>query len=283
MPEIPLVDTHLHLWDLTRLRYPWLEGHPQLGRNFLPEDFRAAGGDVQVGAMVFVQCDAVPEQAVAEARWVAELARTEPRIKGIVARATLERGEAAHAQVAELAEIPLVKGVRRLIQGEADPEFPVRPDFVRGVQLLHGFGLSFDLCLKHHQLAATIRLVRQCPDVSFVLDHIAKPDIKAGRLDPWRAELRELAQLENVTCKISGLATEANWAAWTTAQLRPYIEHVIACFGFDRVMFGGDWPVSTLATTYPRWVAAVDEVLGGCSREEREKFWVRNAERIYRL
>lgn len=283
MPEFPLVDTHLHLWDMTRLRYPWLERHPRLGRNFLLEDFRQACGEVKVGAMVFVQCDCVPEQAVAEAQWVAEVAKTEPRLKGIVARATLERGEAAHDQVAQLAEIPLVKGVRRLIQGEADPEFPVRPDFVRGVQLLHGFGLSFDLCLKHHQLAATIKLVRQCPDVSFVLDHIAKPDIKAGLLDPWRAELRELAQLDNVTCKISGLATEADWATWTTAQLRPYIEHTIDCFGFDRVMFGGDWPVSTLATTYPRWVATVDEVLRGCAREEREKFWVRNAERVYRL
>lgn len=283
MPDFPIIDTHLHLWDLERLNYPWLMKSRTLKRNFLIEDFRAACGRVQVAKMVFVQCDCVPEQAVAEAEWVASVGKVDTRLRGIVARASLEKGEAAQEQVAKLAEIPLVKGVRRLIQGEADPEFCVRPDFVRGVQMLHAHGLSFDLCLKAPQLAATITLVKQCPDVQFVLDHIGKPDIKAGKLDPWRAELRELSRLENVWCKISGMATEADWAKWTTEDLRPYIEHVIACFGFDRAMFGGDWPVSTQATTYPRWVDTVDEVLRGCSREELRKFWVGNAEEFYRV
>lgn len=283
MPDFPIIDTHLHLWDQRRLSYPWLARSRTLNRNFLIEDFRAACGPVRVGKLVFVQCDCVPEQAIAEAEWVASVAKTEHRLRGIVARASLEKGEAAQEQVARLAEIPLVKGVRRLIQGEADPEFPVRPDFVRGVQMLHGHGLSFDLCLKHSQLAATIRLVRQCPDVSFVLDHVGKPDIKAGKLDPWRAELRELAQLPNVWCKISGMATEADWAAWTPAQLRPYVDHVLECFGFGRVMFGGDWPVSTQAVEYPRWVATLDELLRGCSAEELRNFWVSNAERFYRI
>lgn len=283
MPNFPIVDTHVHLWDLGRLNYPWLAKSRMLNRNFLPADFRRASEAVKIEKIVFVQCDCVPEQAVAEAEWVASLARDEPRLRGIVARASLEKGEAAQEQVARLAELPLVKGVRRLIQGEADPAFCVRPDFVRGVQLLHGFGLSFDLCITHRQLAATIELVRQCPDVAFVLDHIGKPDIKSGRMDPWRAELRELAQLGNVSCKISGMATEADWAKWTTADLRPYIEHVIACFGFDRVMFGGDWPVSTQATDYARWVATLDEVLRGCSRDELQRFYVANAERFYRL
>src|SRR5690606_33950776 len=113
------------------------------------------------------------------------------------------------------------------------------------------------------QLSNTIRLVRQCPDVSFVLDHIGKPDIKAGSLDPWRGELRELAAMKNVWCKLSGLATEADHAGWTPADLRPYLDHVVACFGFGRVMFGGDWPVSTQATDFPRWVATLDEALHG--------------------
>lgn len=283
MPTFPITDTHVHLWDIQRLNYPWLAQVKPLHRNFLPADFRAACGPVQVGKMVFVQCDCVPEQALAEAEWVSGLAKTEPRLSGIVARASLEKGEGAHDDVARLAELPLVKGVRRLIQGEADPEFCVRPDFVRGVQLLHGYGLSFDLCLKHPQLKATIALVRQCPDVAFVVDHIAKPDIKAGRLDPWRADLRELSRMENVWCKLSGMVTEADHAAWTPAQLRPYIEHTVECFGFGRVMFGSDWPVSTLATEYPRWVATLDEVLRGCSADELRQFYVGNAEAFYRL
>jgi L-fuconolactonase len=283
MPAFPIIDTHVHLWDVGRLEYPWLKGIPSLNRNHLLEDFRRACGSVAVAKMVFVQCDCVADQAFAEAEWVSGLARQDGRIRGIVARASLEKGDAAEPEVARLAALPLVKGVRRLIQGEPDLGFCLRPDFVRGVQLLHRHGLSFDLCLTHPQLANTIKLVRQCPDVNFVLDHIGKPDIRAGRLDPWRDELRELATLPNVQCKLSGMATEADPAKWTPAQLRPYIDHVIACFGFDRVMFGGDWPVSTLATDYPRWVAVVDEALRGCPAEVAHKIFVSNAERFYRI
>ena len=277
------IDAHLHLWDPARLSYPWLREVPALHRAFSLEDYRAACGAVEVGRMVFVQCDCVPEQALAEARWVAELARTEPRLRGIVARASLEKGEAVQDELARLAELPLVKGVRRLIQGEADPEFCVRPDFVRAVRLLPRYGFTFDLCLKHPQLAAAIRLVRACPETVFVLDHLGKPDVAGGRTEPWRTELRQLAELENVYCKLSGLATEAAPAGWTTAQVRPYLEHAVACFGWDRILFGGDWPVCTLATDFPRWVAAVGEVLGGCSADERARFRARNAERVYRI
>ncbi|HUR59902.1 MAG TPA: amidohydrolase family protein, partial [Opitutaceae bacterium] len=125
--------------------------------------------------------------------------------------------------------------------------------------------------------------VRQCPDVSFVLDHIGKPDIKGHVLDPWRAELGELAQLSNVWCKVSGLVTEADHEKWSAGDLRPYIDHVVECFGFDRIMYGGDWPVSTQAADYPRWVATLDEALRGCTREELKKFYVSNAERFYRV
>ncbi len=283
MPDFPIVDTHLHLWAPGRLSYPWLAGEPRLNRDFLSEDYRQACGAVRVAKMVFVQCDCAPAQAWSEVEWVAEVARAEPRLRGIVARIALENGAVAEPEIARLATQPLVKGVRRLIQGERDPEFCLRPDFVQGVQLLHAHGLSFDLCLKHPQLAATIRLVQQCPDVAFVLDHIGKPDIKAGKLDPWRAELRELSKLENVWCKLSGLATEADHGAWTAADLRPYLDHVVECFGFDRVMFGSDWPVSTLATNFPRWVATLDDALRGCSDAELRKVYVGNAEEFYRI
>jgi L-fuconolactonase len=283
MPAFALVDTHLHLWDLGRLRYPWLASVPMLNQNHLIDDYRRACGAVQVGKMVFVQCECDPAQFQEEVAWVTDVARVDSRLRGIVAFAPLERGHAAAADLVALAANPLVKGVRRIIQFEADPAFCLRPDFVQGVRMLHAHGLSFDLCVNHLQLANTIKLVRQCPDVRFVLDHIGKPDIKSRLLDPWRAELRELARMENVWCKLSGLATEADHAKWTPADLQPYLDHVMECFGYERVMFGGDWPVSTQATDYPRWVATLDQALRGSSKEELQKVYVRNAERFYRI
>ena len=283
MPNFPIVDTHLHIWDLGRLSYPWLDGVPMLNKNHLIEDYRLACGPVAVAKMVFLQCECDFAQFQAEADWVTEVARIDPRIRGIVPWAPLEKGEAAGEALAKLAANPLVKGVRRIIQFEADQEFCLQPAFVRGVQLLPAHGLSFDLCINHRQLANTIKLVRQCPEVRFVLDHIGKPGIKAGLLDPWRAELRELSRIENVWCKLSGLVTEADFAKWKPADLKPYIDHVVECFGFDRVMFGGDWPVSTQATDYPRWVATLDAALHGCTPEELQRVYVRNAERFYRV
>jgi L-fuconolactonase len=283
MPNFPLIDTHVHLWDPARLRYAWLAGEPALNRPFLIDDYRQACGSVPVAKLVFVQCECDPAQSEQEAAWVSEVAAFDPRLRGIVAQAPLENGDAVEARLVRLAANPLVKGVRRLLQAEADDAFCLRPDFVRGVKRLPHFGFSFDLCVYHRQLPAVIRLVRQCPQVRFVLDHAGKPGIKAGLLEPWRAELRELARLPNVSCKLSGLATEADPAQWTPADLRPYLDHVLECFGPDRVMFGGDWPVSSLATDYPRWVATVDEALRGCTPDELHRIYVRNAEAFYRI
>ena len=283
MPNFPIVDTHLHIWDLDRLRYPWLANVPPLNKNHLIGDYRRACGPVAVAKMVFLQCECDAAQFQQEADWVTEVAQSDSRIRGIVPWAPLEKGVAAEAELAHLAANPLIKGIRRIIQFEPDQEFCLRPDFVRGVQLLPAYGLSFDLCINHTQLANTIKLVRQCEEVGFVLDHIGKPDIKAGHLDPWRAELKELAALPNVHCKLSGLVTEADHAKWTPADLQPYIDHVIACFGFDRVMFGGDWPVSTQASDYPRWVNTLDAALRGASAADLRKLYVTNAETFYRI
>jgi L-fuconolactonase len=195
----------------------------------------------------------------------------------------LEKGDAVEDDLVRLAQIPLVRGVRRLLQSEADDAFCLRPDFVRGVRRLARFGFSFDLCVFHRQLANATELVRRCPEVRFVLDHIGKPAIKEGRLEPWRAELKALAALPNIWCKVSGLVTEADWAKWTAADLRPYLEHVRACFGPERLMFGGDWPVSTQATDYPRWVATVDELWCGCPPAELRRLYVANAEQFYQI
>jgi L-fuconolactonase len=283
MPDFPIVDTHLHIWDLQRLRYPWLASVPMLNKDHLIGDYRRVCGPVQVAKMVFLQCECDPAQYADEAAWVTGVSRTDPRIRGIVPWAPLEKGDAAEAELARLAENPLIKGIRRIIQFEPDPEFCLRPDFVRGVQLLPRHGFSFDICINHRQLANTIRMVKQCPNVRFILDHIAKPDIKAGLLDPWRAELRELSRIPNVWCKLSGLTTEADHAGWKPADLRPYIDHVMDCFGFDRVIFGGDWPVAAQATDFPRWVQTVDDALQGASPDELHKVYVRNGEALYRV
>lgn len=283
MPNFPIVDTHLHIWDLSRLRYPWLDGVPKLNKHHLIEDYRQACGPVKVEKMVFLQCECDPAQAQQEADWVTQVAQIDPRIRGIVPWAPLEKGEGARADLTWLAANPLIKGIRRIIQFEADQAFCLRPDFVRGVQLLADFGFSFDLCINHTQLANTIRLVKQCPRVNFVLDHIGKPDIKSGRLDPWRAELVELAALPNVWCKLSGLATEADHANWTPADLQPYLDHVMTTFGWDRVMFGGDWPVSTQAIDYPCWVDLLDGEFCVATPGQLKQLYVTNAEKFYRI
>jgi L-fuconolactonase len=177
----------------------------------------------------------------------------------------------------------LVKGIRRIIQFEPDPEFCLQPGFVEGVRILPEFDFSFDICIAHHQMANTLKFVRQCPEVSFILDHIAKPDIRHQVFEPWKTHLKEFAAMPNVYCKMSGLVVEADMERWTPGDLRPYIDHVLDCFGFDRVMFGGDWPVVLQASTYLRWVETLQAAVAGCSDEEKRKLFHDNAINFYRL
>ncbi|MCL4858747.1 MAG: amidohydrolase family protein [Caldilineaceae bacterium] len=283
MLPFPIVDTHLHLWDPGHLRYPWLDAIPLLNKPYLLEDYNRHCGPVQVEQMVFLQCEADFAQFREEAAWVTGLAQIDPRITGIVPWAPLEQGDAARAELEQLAANPLIKGVRRIIQFEPDIEFCLRPNFVRGVQSLPDYGFSFDICISHIQLANTIKLVAQCPNVQFILDHIGKPGIKNHLLDPWRDEMRALAAHPNVWCKVSGLVTEADHQQWTRDDLKPYIDHVIDCFGFERVMYGGDWPVAYQATDYPRWVETLQWAVSGCSDAELRKLFRDNAIAFYRL
>lgn len=286
MPEqltFPIVDPHLHVWDVDKLSYPWLRDVPLLNKTFLLDDYNRACGPVAVERMVFVQCEADFSQFQQEADWVSSLADHDPRLQGIVAWAPLENGSASRPALERLASNPRIKGIRRIIQFEPDIEFCLRPDFVRGVQALADYDLSFDICISPHHLPNTIKLVQQCPNVRFVLDHIAKPNIKNQRLDPWRADLAILAALPNVWCKISGLVTEADHANWQNAQLKPYIDYVIEQFSFDRVMYAGDWPVASQATTYPRWVETLLWAVQDCSPDERKKLFHDNALSFYKL
>lgn len=282
--EHEIIDTHLHLWDPARFRIPWLDGNDLLNRLYDVQTFREHTAGLNVSAMVYVQVEVAPAYALLEAQHIAALAAREPRLQGIVAWAPLEDGECARSILEALLAIgPLIKGVRRILQGEPDPAYCLRPSFVRGVELLAEYGLSFDICIYHYQLPAIIELVRQCPAVTFILDHIAKPDIRNGALEPWREHMATLARLPNVTCKISGVATEADHAHWTVDDLAPYVRHALEVFGEDRVMFGGDWPVALLATSYRRWVETLATLTSDLSPEAQRKLWSDNARRLYRL
>lgn len=282
MEKFPIVDTHVHLWHPKQFRYPWLKQVPPLNKPYLLKDYSAAHENLAVESIVFVQCDVHPDDGLKETAWVTSLAAVEPRIRGIVAWAPLEEGKQVAPFVEKLAEDTLVKGIRRLIQGES-VDFCIQPNFVNGVKTLARYGLSFDICIFHPQLINAILLVEQCPNVQFILDHIGKPDIKNQLFEPWKQEIKTLADFPNVYCKISGLVTEADHENWTAADLQPYIEHVIECFGFDRVIYGSDWPVSTLASDYPRWVQTLQEAVSGCTPEELRKLFQDNAIKFYRL
>jgi len=286
MPDFPIVDAHVHLWDPGRFRMPWLDGNALLGQPFdLPAyDEHTAGAGVAVASMVYLEVDVAPAYALLEARWAVERARRDPRLQGVVAWAPIEDGERARSVLDVLAALdPCVKGVRRILQGESDPAFGLRPDVLRGLRLLPEYGFSFDICIRHYQLPATVEMVRRCPETRFILDHLGKPDVKGRELDPWRAELRALAALPNVTCKVSGLVTEGDHGRWTADDLAPYVAHALDVFGEDRVVFGGDWPVALAASSYRRWVETLDTFTVSLSAEARRKLWAENARRFYRL
>jgi L-fuconolactonase len=282
MLSFPIVDTHVHLWDPNNIRYPWLDNIPSLNKPYLLEDFNRVTGPVRVDKIVFLQCDCEFSQFMAEAEWVTGLAAQDPRIEGMVPWAPLEKGDKARADLEKLAENKLVKGVRRLIQSEP-VEFCLQPDFVKGVQALADYNLSFDICIYHIHLVNIVQMVKQCPNVNFILDHIGKPDIKNQLFEPWQVEIKRLSELPNVWCKVSGLVTEADREKWTKEDLKPYIDHVISCFGFDRVIYGGDWPVATLASDYPRWVETLLWAVEGATVAELRKLFRENAISFYKL
>ena len=227
-----LIDSHIHFWDPERLHYDWLPD--ALNRRFEPQDV-----PIEVSGFVFVQADCRDDEAEAEVAWVETL---DAPILGIVAYAPLHLGEAARSAVERLA--PRVVGIRKLLQGEPAALLNSE-ELAAGVRLLADYGLTFDACVTQDQLPALTTLARTAPGTTIVLDHLGKP----RRLDPWRADLTELARNENVYCKLSGLTTEVG-----NDELQPYLDHALQAFGPDRCMFGSDWPVATLTTTYEQWL-----------------------------
>lgn len=283
MPAFPIIDSHVHLYDVDRFSYAWLKNVPKIARSFDLDDFDRARAAVEIERLVFVEVAVDPGLHLGEAAFIQEAADRDARLAAIVAHAPLEKGAAVEGDLEVLAGLRSVRGIRRLIETERDPSFVLAPAFLEAVQTLAAYGFTFDICVKHWGMTYAIELARRCPDVGFVLDHIGKPDIRHGIRQPWWGQIAELAALPNVVCKVSGVITEADHANWTAADVRPYVERAIECFGFERCMYGSDWTVSELTHAYPVWVSVLDDILAGTSLDEQRAFYRDTAIRTYRL
>jgi L-fuconolactonase len=272
-----LIDAHIHFWDPDARRHDWLSAAPDLQRAFVPSDIEF-GTRVPDG-LVFVEADCRPDEALSEVDWVSSLGAHPVPIVGIVAHAPLERGSAIEPLLDRLALRPLVVGVRRLLQHEPE-SLLLDPALAEGARLLPARGLASDLCVTMEQLPAVTKLVRNCPETSFVLDHLAKPVVDDRFPVTWAHDIRQLAGCPNVSCKLSGLATIAG-VGWRPGDVLPYLRHAVDVFGPRRCMFGSDWPVSLEATSYQAWLDAVTEALDGLDPSERAAVLGENAMRIY--
>ncbi|WP_369250941.1 amidohydrolase [Streptomyces sp. R41] len=275
------VDAHHHVWDLSVRDQDWITG-PELQplrRNFTLADLEPRARDAGFDRTVLVQTITVPQETP---EFLALAAESE-LVAGVVGWSDLTRPDVAD-ELARLRELPggaYLKGIRHQVQGEPDPEWLLRPDVRRGLAAVAEAGLVYDLVVVPHQLPACAKAAAALPELTFVLDHLGKPPIASGDLEPWASDIRALAALPNTVCKLSGMVTEADPAAWTTDTLRPYADTVLEAFGPGRLMFGSDWPVCTLAATYGKVVRTAGELTAGLGDAEREAVFAGTATRVY--
>jgi L-fuconolactonase len=289
MPSFPLIDTHLHLWDPRHLRHSWLGESALLNRPYTVADYRVDSQGIDIESMVFLEChvDDAPGrgQYIREIEFADREAQCDPRIRAIVAKAPLERGLEVLPILEEMvARFPRLRGIRRILEFEPDPRsFMVDSQFVAGVNLLHRFGLHFELTINYTQTDAALQFLELVGEMPVVLDHCGKPGIKGRHIELFRRHAKAFAAHPNVVFKLSGLAVEADWNTWTQKDLGPFIDATLEAFGVERVMYGGDWPVCLQATTLQRWVGALDEALAGLSHRELRRIYRDNAHHFYRL
>ena len=277
-----LVDTHLQLIDQSRLRYPGLAGEPALDRDFLYGEYARDARRAGITDVLHMEVDVAPEQIGPEVDYVREqAARPDNMIRGAISACRPEDAGFAALLERALAD-PFVKGFRRVLHVVPD-DVSQGALFRENVRRLSGTRLTFDLCMLQRQAALALAIVDLAPDVAFVLDHCGVPDIRKGDFDAWKRGISDLAARPNVTAKISGVVAYADAGSWTADTLRPYMEHVIDCFGWDRVVWGSDWPVCTLGGGLLGWVAATHALLAGSSETERTKLLSGNARRLWRL
>ena len=291
----PIIDTHQHLWDLSRFQLPWLDGVEPLNRSFLPADYAAAAEDCGVERTVYMEVDAAPEQIAAEVDHVGQLCAdpADPMAAAVVSGRPADPGFADW--VGRLRDEPHVRGVRRILHADAPPGTCLQEAFVDGVRRLGDAGLSFDVCLRPGELDDAVTLSERCPGTLLILDHCgnADPNIVAGTAGPeegpfahtagqWRDGISALGQRTNVVCKISGIVARVT-EGWSAELLAPTVNHCLDAFPPDRVVFGGDWPVCTLGASLGEWVQALRRIIAARSEEDQRALLHGNAARLYRL
>jgi L-fuconolactonase len=276
---VPRIDAHQHFWRYDPADYDWIDDSMALlRRDFLPSDAAR-----EMAAAGFDGCIAVQaRQTLEETQWLLAQADRDPVIAGVVGWVDLQADD-ARAQLQRFASNPRLVGVRHVVQSEPDDRFLLSPAFCRGIALLEEFGLAYDILIYERHLPVAVEFVSRFERQRFVLDHLAKPDIRRGHITMWEKNLRRLAQLPNVHCKLSGLVTEADWARWTPAELRPYLDAAFDCFGAQRLMIGSDWPVCTVAADYRRTLGVVVDYLADRPREEQDAVLGGNAQRFWKL
>ena len=273
------IDAHQHFWRYNADEYGWIDDSMAgLRRDFLPADLKreleAAGFDGAVAVQA--------RQTLEETRWLLELAASSTHVLGVVGWVDL-RSSNVRSQLAEFAGSPKFLGVRHIVQSESDDRFLLQPEFLRGIAALEEFDLTYDILIYPRHLPVAAEFVKRFPRQRFVLDHVAKPLIKSGSLQPWQSGIRELAQNTNVFCKLSGLVTEADWKNWKSSDFEPYLDVALECFGKDRLMIGSDWPVCTVAASYSQVMNLVMEYLKKYPAEVRNAVLGKNAEQFWKL
>ena len=293
-PPLPLVDTHQHLWDLDAFRLPWLEGAPKiLRRSYSLHDYQLATEGLNLAKAVYMEVNVAPEQQQKEADWITQVCRdsSNPTVAAVVSGRPSAETFARYAR--QFRDSPYIKGIRRVLH---DPDVPrgtcLGPTFVASMHLLAELNLSFDLCMRPGELSDAERLVRQCPDTRFILDHCGNADPRAflastdqppaHNPEAWRRDIGRLARCENLVCKISGIVARAP-RDWRPEMLAPIVNHCLDEFGPERVMFGGDWPVCRLGAEYRGWVAALREIVASRPRAMQRQLFHDNAVRFYGL
>jgi len=273
------IDSHQHFWKYSAPEYSWIgKGMERLAQDYLPADLEPLAREAGIGGSVAVQA----RQTFEETNWLLDLADRNPFIRGVVGWVDLQ-SDRVEEQLHACAKRPQCVGVRHVVQDEPDPRFVLQEKFVRGLKHLHHFSLTYDLLIVPHQLPAALELVKKLPEQPFVIDHIAKPQIKAGEIDAWQQDIQAIASQPHVLCKLSGIVTQATWSSWKREDFTRYLDVVLEAFGPQRLMFGSDWPVCLLAADYTAVAELVKDFLARLSVSEQADVWGGTATRFYRL
>jgi L-fuconolactonase len=272
------IDAHQHFWKYNTECHAWIDDNMKaIRKDFLPNDLKIILEKNNVEGCVAVQAD----QTEAETNFLLQAAKENSFIKGVVGWVDL-RASDLKERLDYYSQFEILKGFRHILQGEL-PEFMLQPSFVNGIAQLEQFNFTYDILIFPQHLETTLQLVKKFPHQKFVIDHLAKPFIKTNEIEEWKKGMQELANYENVFCKISGMVTEADWKTWNDMDLKPYLDTVVDAFGTNRLMFGSDWPVCLVAASFDQWLETVKNYFQNFSQTEQENIFYHNTKQFYQL